>query len=168
MRFLPCTALCTMVVLASCAKKESERGARPADTATAAAPAAAPPTRGPAGLASKLVGTWAARGYNSGSARAMPFTIVYRRADDSVTGTVTFPGAGPKYGVRIVSITESTFVQESDPHQSPTLKKEVVTRTEGRFAGDSISGTFEARPTKGGAPLRGRFTAKRTSPASAP
>ena len=60
-------------------------------------------------------------------------------------------------------MTESTFVQESEPHRSPTLKTEVVTRTEGRFAGDSMWGTYEARATSGGKTLRGRFVAKRTS-----
>ena len=173
MRSLTCTTLCAIVVLSACAKKESQRGAAAADTAAAAAPA--PPPAAPAsstsassGAASKLVGTWKAVGYDSGSTRGSPFTVVYRQdTGGGLTGRVTFAGSGPKYNVKVVSITDSGFVQESDPHQSPTLKKEVVTRTEARFAGDSMSGTFEARPTKGGKPLHGHFTAKRTSSAPA-
>jgi hypothetical protein len=173
MRFLPCTTLCALVILSACAKKESERGAAATDT-SAAAPAAAPAapassTSAGAAAASKLVGTWTAVGYDSGSTRASHFTVVYHQGTGGdLTGTVTFAGSGPKYNVRIVSITDSGFVQESDPHQSPTLKKDVVTHTEARFTGDSMSGTFEARPTKGGSPLHGRFTAKRTSSAPTP
>ena len=174
MRSLPCTTLCAVLILSACAKKESERGAAATDTAAAAAPA--PPSAAPAsstsasaGAASKLVGTWTAVGYDSGSTRASHFTVVYRQGTGGgLTGRVTFAGSGPKYNVKIVSVTDSGFVQESDPHQSPTLKKEVVTRTEARFSGDSMSGTFEARPTKGGNPLHGRFSAKRTSAAPAP
>ena len=174
MRYLPCTTLCALAILSACAKKESGRGAAATDT-SAAAPAAAPPaapassTSASAGAASKLVGTWTAVGYDSGSTRPSHFTVIYQQGTGGgLTGRVTFAGSGPKYNVKIVSIADSGFVQESDPHQSPTLKKEVVTRTEARFAGDSMSGTFEARPTKGGNPLHGRFTAKRSSTAPAP
>ena len=142
MRFLPSTMLCAIVILSACAKKESERRAAAADTGAAATPAAAPSgasassTSETPGAASKLLGTWTAVGYDSGSARASRFTVVYRQAAGGVTGTVTFAGSGPKYNVKVVAISDSGFVQESDPHQSPTLKKEVVTRTEARFAGD--------------------------------
>jgi hypothetical protein len=51
------------------------------------------------------------------------------------------------------------IVYESEPHRSPTLKGQVVTRTQARFVGDSLVGTYAARATQGGKVLRGRFTA---------
>ncbi len=52
-----------------------------------------------------------------------------------------------KYGVEVVSLSDSTVVYQSEPHRSPTLGAEVVTRTEARLSGDSLTGTYEARAT---------------------
>jgi hypothetical protein len=63
--------------------------------------------------------------------------------------------------VKVVSTGDSTFVYQSDPHRSPTLNTQVVTRTEARMVGDTLTGTYVARATQGGKTLRGRFTAVR-------
>jgi len=65
------------------------------------------------------------------------------------------------YKGKVVSTGDSTIVDESEPHHSPTLKGQVVTRTQAHLVGDSLIGTYEARGTKGGKVLRGRFTAKK-------
>ncbi len=156
MRYAPCLVL----LLVACGRPNSDRGARSADTAATVDTAAA---RAPdaAMLAPKLVGTWAALGYDSASTSGSKFTIVWRQeAGGQLRGTIT-PSSGPKYEVRVVSATDSSFVQESEPHLSPTLKAEVVTRTEAQLAGDSLVGTYEARTTDGARSLSGRFSATR-------
>jgi hypothetical protein len=165
MRFL----LCTVLALAACNRSKSEFGGR-TDTTTTAAPAdtmaPAPTAAAPAAeLAPKLEGTWKAVGYDSGSTRPSRFTIVWQKAPDgSLVGTIT-PASGPKYEVRIVSSSDSGFVQESAPHRSPTLGVEVVTHTEARLTGDSLTGTYQAKATTGSKSLSGKFSAKRTGAA---
>jgi hypothetical protein len=161
MRYLICTAL----ALAACDRADTARDARPADTA--AAPVAADTTPAPPApgqdtmLAARLVGTWTAQGYDSGTTRPQRFTITWSRAPEGgLTGQIAFRG-GEKYNVKVVSTSDSTLVYESEPHRSPTLKTEVVTRTEARLSGDSLNGTYEARAAAGEKILRGRFTAAR-------
>jgi hypothetical protein len=108
----------------------------------------------------RLLGSWSAKGYDAGSSRAQPFTINWTRSPDgSLAGTVAFE-RGEKYNVKVVSTGDSTFVYESEPHQSPTLKAQVVTRTRARLVGDTLTGTYEAK-AKSGKVLKGRFTATR-------
>ena len=165
MRILP--LLCGAFLLAACGPGDDTRVANEGADTTAAAPAEVPAAPAASGAASKLVGTWEGRGWDAGDKKGTPFTAVRRLSDDgTVTGTITIPGSGTKYNFKTTSVTESTFVQESEPHRSASLKAEVVTRTEAKFAGDSMWGTYEARATKGGKTLRGRFVAKRTSDAA--
>jgi hypothetical protein len=111
----------------------------------------------------RLLGSWTARGYDAGSSRAQPFTMNWTRSPDgSLAGTISFQG-GEHYNVKVVSTSDSTIVYESDPHRSPSLKAQVVTRTEARLRGDTLSGTYVARAQTGGKTLRGRFTATRGS-----
>ena len=153
----------SVLVLAACSNPDTDRASITTDTG-AAAPAEVPAAPAASGAASKLVGTWEGRGYEEGDKKGTRYTAVRRLSEDgTVTGTLTIPSSGSKYNFKTISMTESTFVQESEPHRSPTLKTEVITRTEGRFAGDSMWGTYEARATAGGKTLRGRFVAKRTS-----
>ena len=173
MRYL----LCTIVAIAACGPSETARKAERGETAAAPAiaestrpapPAAAPaPTRAPDSVfAARLAGTWNAKGYDSGSTRPQRFTITWTRAPDGgLTGKIAFRG-GEKYDVKVVSTSDSTVVYESQPHRSPTLATEVVTRTEARLSGDSLSGTYEARATGGGKSLRGKFSAKRAAGAA--
>jgi hypothetical protein len=108
----------------------------------------------------RLLGSWTARGYDSGSSRAQRFTLTWSRSPDgSLAGKVAFQN-GEQYNVKMVSTGDSTFVYQSDPHQSPTLKARVVTRTQARLVGDTLTGTYEAR-AKGGKVLKGRFIATR-------
>lgn len=151
MRYLLCTAL----ALAACGRSETARDTRSTDTI---APAK---DRAMSAVPDRLLGTWTAQGYDAGSKRAQPFTISWTRAPDgSLAGTIAFRG-GETYGVKVVSTSDSAIVYESEPHRSPTLAAQVVTRTEARIVGDSLIGTYEARAEAGGKVLRGRFTAGR-------
>jgi hypothetical protein len=147
-----------MFVLAACGRADTARDTRAGDTA---APAAAAPDSAMSAVPDRLLGTWTAQGYDAGSTRAQQFTIVWTRAPDGgLVGTIAFQ-PGETYNVKVVSTSDTIIVYESEPHRSPTLKGQVVTRTQARLVGDSLLGTYEARATEGGKVLRGRFTAKR-------
>jgi hypothetical protein len=160
MRYLFCAAL----VLAACARKETARNttgdttSMTADTTTTAAPA-----QTMSAVPDRLLGSWTAQGYDAGSKRAQPFTITWSRAPDgSLVGVIAFR-SGEKYNVKVVSTSDSSIVYQSDPHRSPTLKTQVVTRTTAKMVGDTLKGTYVARAVKGGKVLKGRFTATRGS-----
>ncbi len=154
-------SLCAALALAACGGPDTPREAQRADTTpppSAGVPAPVPDT---AGLAARLVGTWEAQGYDSGASRPQRFTLTWSRTPDgNLTGQITFR-PGVTYGVEVVSLGDSTVVYRSEPHKSPTLQAEVVTRTEARLAGDSLTGAYEARATPGDKVLRGRFSAAR-------
>jgi hypothetical protein len=161
MRYLLCTAL----ALVACERRDTARDAAIADSAgmvdTTTPPAGAPPQTMSA-VSDRLLGSWTAQGYDAGSSRPQPFTLTWTRGPDgSLSGTVAFKG-GETYKVKIVSTGDSTFVYQSDPHQSPTLKAQVVTRTQAKLVGDTLTGTYEAK-AKSGKVLKGKFTAKRGS-----
>lgn len=151
-----------VLLATACNRTERRPEAPPADTA-ATAPAAAAPAPAPdtAAIAAKLAGTWNAEGYDSGSTKPQKFTITWNRAaDGGLTGRIAFE-KGESYNVKVVSLSDSAVSYESEPHRSPTLKAQVVTRTEARFSGDSLTGTYEARAEGGDKVLRGRFGAAR-------
>jgi hypothetical protein len=153
MRYL----LWTAFALAACGRGETARTTA-GDTLTAGEPA-----QTMSAVADRLLGTWTAQGYDAGSNRPQDFTITWTRAPDgSLAGTIAFR-PGETYQVKVVSTSDTTIVYESEPHRSPTLKAQVVTRTEARFVGDSLVGAYTARASQGGKVLRGRFTAKRGS-----
>jgi hypothetical protein len=156
MRYL----LCALLTVAACGRADTGREASRADTTPAPPPAPAAAQPDTAALAARLVGTWEAQGYDSGSTRPQRFTIAWSRSPaGGLTGQIAFR-SGEKYAVKVVSLSDSSLVYESEPHRSPTLKAEVVTRTEARLAGDSLTGSYEARATAAeGKVLRGRFTA---------
>ncbi len=155
MRFLLCIAL----VLAACERRDDT--ARDAASIDTLAPATTRPDRAASAVADRLVGTWTAQGYDQGSTKPQQFTITWDRSPDGgLTGRIAFK-PGTTYNVKLVSTSDSTFVYESEPHQSPTLKAQVVTRTEARVVGDSLVGTYVAKAQTGGKTLRGRFIAKR-------
>jgi hypothetical protein len=158
MRYL----ICAVLAAAACGRENAARDAQRADTTPPAPPAAAPaPAPDTAALTARLVGTWKAQGYDSGSTRPQRFTITWTRDPaGGLAGEIAFR-PGEKYGVKIVSMSDSTVVYESEPHRSPTLKADVVTHTEARLSGDSLTGTYEARATAGEQVLRGRFGAAR-------
>jgi hypothetical protein len=159
MRYLLCTVF---ALAAGCGRADTARTEGAADTPlpdTAASQPAAP-TPDLAALAGRLEGIWNGEGRDSGSTRTQKFTVTWTRAPDGgLSGKVSFR-PGESYGVKVVSGSDSTFVYESDPHRSPTLKAEVVTRTEALLSGDSLIGNYEARAATGKT-LRGRFTATR-------
>jgi len=158
MRYLLCTAL----ALAACERRETARDTGATDTATAVAQA---PDRTMSAVADRLLGTWTAKGYDAGSNRAQEFTITWTRAPDGgLIGAIAFR-PGETYNVKVVSTGDSTIVYQSEPHRSPTLKAQVVTRTEATLVGDSLTGTYEAKAETGGKMLKGRFTATRGSAA---
>jgi hypothetical protein len=150
------------LVLAACERRDAGRDVSTADTMM--------DTLGPArdtarsqtmsAVSDRLLGSWSAKGYDAGSTRAQTFTINWTRAPDgSLGGTIAFQG-GTQYKVKVVSTGDSTFVYESEPHQSPTLKAQVVTRTQARLVGDTLIGSYEAKP-KTGKSLKGSFKATR-------
>ena len=160
MRYL----FCTLLVLVACERREAARDTIAAsDTigrADTAADTGAATAQRMSAVPDRLLGSWSAKGYDAGSSRAQPFTINWTRSPDgSLAGTVAFE-RGEKYNVKVVSTGDSTFVYESEPHQSPTLKAQVVTRTRARLVGDTLTGTYEAK-AKSGKVLKGRFTATR-------
>jgi hypothetical protein len=162
MRYLLFAAL----TLAACERRNPSRDVATTDTTplsdTVTAPSATPPAQTMSAVPDRLVGMWTAKGYDAGSSRAQPFTITWSRTPDgSLAGIIAFQ-SGEKYNVKVVSTGDSTIVYESEPHQSPTLKTQVVTRTQARIVGDTLKGTYEAKG-KGGKVLRGRFTATRGS-----
>jgi hypothetical protein len=164
MRYLICTALA--LSLLACERRNTARDTTmTADTVAAgdtmmARDTAAPQTM--SAMPDRLLGSWNAKGYDSGSSRAQPFTMTWSRSPDgSLAGTVAFQG-GEKYNVKIVSTGDSTFVYESEPHQSPTLKAQVVTRTQAKLVGDTLTGTYQAK-AKSGKVLKGTFRATRGS-----
>jgi hypothetical protein len=158
MRYLLCTAL----LLAACERRDAGRDvvvddtlARPMDTTI---PAAAP-DRAMSAVADRLIGTWTAKGYDAGSTKPQLFTLTWDRSPDgSLAGRIAFK-PGDTYNVKVVSTSDTMIVYESEPHSSPTLKGQVVTRTEAKFVGDSLVGNYTAKATSGGKTLRGRFTA---------
>jgi hypothetical protein len=160
MRYL----LCAVLVLAACERRSQTvrdttlaHDAVATDTTTAG-PA---PAQTMSAVPDRLLGSWKAQGYDAGSKRAQPFTITWSRAPDgSLAGVIAFR-SGEKYNVKVVSTSDSTIVYQSDPHRSPTLKTQVVTRTTAKMVGDSLKGTYTAKATKGGKVLKGRFTAVR-------
>jgi hypothetical protein len=157
MRYL----ICALLAAGACKGENAARDAQRADT-TPAPPAAAPaPAQDTAAFAARLVGTWNAQGYDSGATRPQRFTITWSRDPaGGLAGQIAFR-PGEKYSVKVVSMSDSTLAYESEPHRSPTLKTDVVTRTEARLSGDSLTGTYEARATAGEKVLRGRFSAAR-------
>jgi hypothetical protein len=154
MRYL----LCTVLVLAAC-ERRSDTTRTASDTVAADTSAASAQTM--SAVPDRLLGSWTAKGYDAGSKRPQPFTITWSRTPDgSLAGVIAFR-SGEKYNVKVVSTGDSTIVYQSDPHRSPTLKTQVVTRTTAKMVGDSLTGTYAAKATKGGKVLRGRFTAVR-------
>jgi hypothetical protein len=160
MRYL----LCTVLVLAACERRaQTARDTTRMGNDTVAADTSAAPAQTMSAVPDRLLGSWTAQGYDAGSKRAQPFTITWSRAPDgSLVGVIAFR-SGEKYNVKVVSTGDSTIVYQSDPHRSPTLKTQVVTRTTAKMVGDSLRGTYVARATKGGKVLKGRFTATRGS-----
>jgi hypothetical protein len=148
--------LSAALALAACGRPDNTaRDTRGPDTVTA------PAAQTMSAVPDRLLGSWNALGYDAGSTRAQRFTITWDRASEGgLAGTIAFR-RGESYKVRVVSTTDSTIVYESEPHRSPTLKSQVVTRTTARLVGDSLVGTYQARATAGGKVLRGRFTASR-------
>ncbi|HEX5575782.1 MAG TPA: hypothetical protein VFX42_07925 [Gemmatimonadales bacterium] len=161
MRYLLFAAL----TLAACERRNPGRDVATTDTtllSDTVSSSATPPAQTMSAVPDRLIGMWTAKGYDAGSSRAQPFTITWTRAPDgSLAGIIAFQN-GEKYNVKVVSTGDSTIVYESEPHQSPTLKTQVVTRTQARLVGDTLKGTYEAKG-KGGKVLRGEFTATRGS-----
>ncbi len=121
-------------------------------------------SRGGRTPAQTYAGTWEGRSFRAPGDTGVRWTnVITAGADGKLTGSLTYPGANlPPVAVRVIEVTDSTVVQDLGPYHSVTLNADVITRAEGHIKGDSVWGTFEARPTGGGAPLRGTFAGKRT------
>jgi len=133
--------LCLAVVAAACAREKP---------------------RAPASAAERYVGTWEGRSFRSASDTGIPFTTqMNASADGALSGTLSFTGlSAPAIPVRTIELTDSTIVFEIGPYQSPTAKTEVITRSEGHLAGDSLWGTYDMLPTASGQVAPDMSTAK--------
>ena len=133
-------------------------------------------------------GTWEGRSVRDSSDASVPFTMqMTAGAEGTLSATLAFTGSSaPAISVRTIELSDSMITFEIGPYQSPTANKEVITRSEGRVAGDSLWGTYVMLPTAGGGvvpdmstaqwnnaalhpapgsePIRGTFTATRRRP----
>jgi hypothetical protein len=155
MRYL----LCAILTLAACERRDTARDTQVTTDTAAGADTTARQTM--SAVPDRLIGTWTAQGFDEGSSKPQAFTLTWTRAPDGgLVGTIAFR-PGTTYKVNVVSTGDSTIVYQSEPHRSPTLNAQVVTRTEARLVGDSLIGTYQAKAQTGGKTLRGRFTATR-------
>lgn len=158
------TLLCLALVVAACAREKP---------------------RAPISAAERYAGTWEGRSVRDGSDSGVSFTLqMTASAGGVLSGTLAFTGATtPPIAVRTIELTDSMLVYEIGPYESPTVHKEVITRSEARVAGDSLWGVYVMLPTAGGGvvpdmttaqwknaetspnpgsePIRGTFAAKR-------
>jgi hypothetical protein len=151
------TLASVVVVLAvvGCKAKDNTADSTVSDTAAAAvAPAPAPAAPG-----ARFAGRWSGVGYMGNDKKAQNFTVVA----DSSGSSIAYSGTDT---VRYhpISMSDTAFVLESQPYMDRQSKMEVIERVEGRAVGDSMVGTVEMRPTKGGKPMTGRWTAHRATP----
>ncbi len=118
--------------------------------------------RAPVSVAERYAGTWKGRSFRSASDTGIPFTTqMTASAEGALSGTLSFTGLStPAIPMRTIELTDSTIVFEIGPYQSPTANTEVITRSEARLAGDSLWGTYEMLPTRGGEVAPDMSTAK--------
>jgi hypothetical protein len=112
--------------------------------ARAAVSATAPPDTG---LAARIAGTWAGHRTGSDSKAPAPLKLTWRAtADSGLQGTMSVRQQ-PTVPIKVVWTSDTAFIFESAPHLNPAMHEEVVTRSVVHFKGDSLRGTFDARPT---------------------
>ena len=143
-----CSVVLVLAVVA-CAKKDDA-----ADTAGASV--AATPAPAPASPSARFAGNWSGMGYGEKDTKGQPFMVM---ADSSGNSTAVMGKDTVRY--HTISTTDTSFVLESAPYMNPDMKTEVVDHVEGHMVGDSLVGTNEMRPTKGGTAMKGRWTAHR-------
>jgi hypothetical protein len=86
----------------------------------------------------------------------------WKKASDGHLEAKVSVAKEPSYQTSVVWTSDTGYVTESAPHRSVALNEEVVTRTVSHLKGDSVTGTFELRPTSyEGRTMKGRFTAVR-------
>jgi hypothetical protein len=113
-------------------------------------------------LVSKLPGKWRGSRFEAGSSIQHPFTMEWKKASDGHLEAKVSVAKEPSYQTSVVWTSDTNYVTESAPHRSVALNEEVVTRTVSHLKGDSVTGTFELRPTSyEGRTMKGRFTAVR-------
>jgi hypothetical protein len=82
-------------------------------------------------------------------------------AEGTLSGMLAFTGLStPPIAMRTIELTDSTIVFEIGPYQSPTANTEVITRSEGHLAGDSLWGNYVMLPTAGGGVVPDMSTAQ--------
>lgn len=143
------TAFCAALIVAACAPGDGSRGSVPATPAQ------------------KYAGTWEGRSFHSESDTGTPFRIVAHVAQDgTLRSTLSFTTVpAPPIPIRAREVTDTLLVNEIGPYRSPTANADVVTRATGKLYGDSLNGTFEMRPARGGNPImNGTFRTKRVAP----
>jgi hypothetical protein len=129
--------------------------------ARATAPLTAPTD---SALAARIGGTWTGHRTSSLSKTPEPVKLTWSAASDGgVEGTLSVRRQ-PSFPVNVVWTSDTAFIFESAPHPSDALDEQVVTRGVVHFKGDSLEGTFDARPTTyKGRTLTGSFMVGRSS-----
>ena len=164
MRVSTSALVCLTAALAACGGSDSRQAT---DSATAAGNATATPSAAttaaatPAVSLSSMTGMWHGRSMQGeDTTKATRWTL--DATSDTTKWTLTFAN-GTKVPVRLVSTGGDSIVSEMGPYKSASLKgQNVNARQVAHVRGDSMSGTFEMRPTsKPDSVIRGRFDATR-------
>ncbi len=133
--------LCSVAILAGCAKTEDRAAADGTAMDTAPAPAPATPTISLADVAGK----WKVR--STDEAGGTPVETELNATADTSGWTMTVPNRKP-VPVRVVAVEGDSIVTESGPFESFIRKGvQVTTRTVNRLEGGKLVGTIEARYT---------------------
>ena len=113
---------------------------------------------------SMYAGTWAGRSHRAGapaSDTGSKWTMTFTAADTGLTGIVRFDGQTTDVPIRVDEVSDAGMRTTFGPYMSALAGNvEVTTTTDGRFAGDSLFGSFVATPTTGDR-VSGRFAARR-------
>ena len=118
-----------------------------------------PPVRPGAITLADVAGTWDGRSM-VGPEDSVVATYVLVATADGIGWTMTLPHRDPRPS-RVVAVGGDSVVTETGPYPSTLREGElVVTRTTGHYAGDRMTGTFEARYASG-VVIRGKVAATR-------
>ncbi len=129
-------SLLILPLIAACAKS---------DTATPDTARAVPPVVAAAAPGAKFVGSWMVHAVTTG-APAKDTGVTFMATTDA-SGNTMQPMGKDTVRYHRMSVTDSTFVMESAPYRNPTMKAEVTEHVDGKMMGDSMGGTWQAKPT---------------------
>ena len=117
-----------------------------------------------------LAGAWRGALYPSDSHTGLPFSIVLEATPEGLSvGRFAFTSTMiPRAEAKLLEAGESSFVLLIGPYHDPHLGSDMLTRVEGRRAGDRIFGELFTTKTTGERTAFARFMASRRQRASRP